>query len=224
MSTSGVTAYTMTARDMVANAMIELGAINSGESPTADEMTDGITRLNSMLKTLQAKGCGLWLETGGTLTITANASSGTLPAGLRDVFGARVAVSGTFERTMAKWGRQEYLSLPNKAASGNPVAFYIDRQRDTLVFNVWPVPTADASIKLDYERIVETVTDASQDVDVPEVWFETIWKMLAARLVNMFGVGRLDPATAQRITAEASVLEQILLDDDRPDSVQMGPG
>lgn len=224
MSTSGTTVYTMTAREMVTNAMVELGVINSGETPTADELADGLTRLNSMLKSLQANGCGLWRETGGTLVIPAAAGSGTLPVDIREVHGARFVFSTTFERTLAQWERAQYNSLPNKTSPGNPNIFYCARQRAQITMYVWPVPTADATIKLDYERIVETVTDASEDVDVPMVWYETIWKMLAARMVNMFGVARLDPATAQRITAEAAGLETMLLDDDRPAFVMMGPG
>jgi hypothetical protein len=76
------TSFTMTARDMVTQAMREIGVIASGEQPTADEMADGILRLNSMLKAWAAKGLNLWRDTRDTIDFAAGVSSAILPGAL----------------------------------------------------------------------------------------------------------------------------------------------
>lgn len=220
MAVSGVTAFAMTARDMVTQAMRELAVLPSGEDPSADELTDGIFRLNSMLKSWQAQGVNLWREEDRSVTVTAATATVALSgdnADIRQVFGARHI--GDYERVLGQWEREDYLALPNKATIGNPTIFYASRGRDNITLYVWPVPSTDQTLKLDCERIVNTVTDAGQDVDVPTAWHETVWVNLASRMISMFGV---DPVRAQEVRDRARELYGLMLDDDRPQSVFIG--
>lgn len=221
MAVSGVTAFSMTARDMVKQAMVELGALNSGEDPTADELTDALVRLNSMLKSWQTQGVNLWREDEQTVTITAATASVTLAAGIRQVFSARHI--DDYERLLGQWERGDYLSLPNKDTEGNPTIFYVSRQRDALVMYFWPVPTTNQTVKIDCERIVNTVVDAAETVDVPVHANEAVWVNLAVRLIPMLGTAKLDPARVQMVQGRAQELYAMLLDDDRPQSVFIGP-
>lgn len=223
MPVSGTTPFTMTALDMVTNAMIELGLLSSGDSPSAAELEDGITRLNSMLKSLQLQGVDLWREDDRSITITANTTPTTLSVDIRDVFGARF-VSTSFERVLAKWERAEYLSLPVKAASGDPTIFYVSRQRDSLLLYCWPVPTVDSTLKIDCERIVDTVTGGADEIDAPQHAYEALWVGLAARLIPMYNSSgqTIAPATAAFVTQRAQQLQQLLMDDDRPESIFIG--
>lgn len=217
MATSGETSFAMTARDMVKKAMLELAVIASGEEPSAEELSDGIASLNGMLKSWQAAGVNLWREDDREVTTTAASATVALDGDIRNVFSARHVVSATQERPLGEWERSDYLALPNKASAGNPVAFYASRGRTGVTLHVWPVPATAQTLKLDCERIVETVTDAGQNVDVPEMWHETVWTNLAVRMIPMFGAND----RAQLVMDRANELYRAMLDDDRPGSITM---
>jgi hypothetical protein len=109
VTTSGITSWPLTAEEIVTQAMIELGAIASGETPTGEEMEDGLIRLNAMLKTWGGEG-NLFRETTATLVIPAATGAGTLPAGVRDVSSVRHVVSSSYSRQLAEWNRGQYYS------------------------------------------------------------------------------------------------------------------
>lgn len=212
------TDFAITATDAVTHALREIKVLASGEEPTAEELEDGLFILNSMLKSWQAEGVNLWREDDRSITITAATASVTLADDIRQVFSARF-IGSDYERVLGQWEREDYLSLPVKDTVGDPTIFYVSRQKDALVAYFWPVPSADSTVKLDCERIVDTV-EASDLIDVPNAWNETVWICLAARCGSFGGDGR----ALDRATERAGVLYSRLLDDDRPQSVFLGAG
>jgi hypothetical protein len=217
MTTSGVTAWSLTARDMVKASLLELGVISSGEDPEASEMEDCLVRFNGMLKSWQNT-TNLFRETTANIVTTPATASVTLSAGIRDVSSVRFVQSATIDRLLYPMGRTDYLSMPNKTTAGSPTMYYLSRQRDAAVLYLWPVSATAATLRIDYSRIAETITDQSETVDVPEEWQETVILGLAERCIGMFGTSRLDPATAANVRQRAGALYSQMLDSDRPDS------
>lgn len=217
MTTSGTTAFSTTARDFVKNALLENGIIPFGDDPESDEMAACLFRLNAMLKTWGARGLG-WKQEVYTASGTADTASITLPVYVREVNGARYVESATNERAMSRFERDDYAILPNKAAKGTPTIYNIDQNAGALILSVWPVPTADFSLSLDIDRALDTVTDASQTIDIPEEWTECVMTNLALRCCNVFGVSPT-PELAQR----AQLAEREMFDAYRPASYFMGP-
>lgn len=216
MTTSGTTALTMTARDFVTRAMQEAQILPLGVAPTDAELTYGLTTLNGMLKSLQTRGV-VWGMGEGTVTLGAGQASGTLPADVRNVTNARVVGANGYHRELGPWTRADYQQLPNRTQSGTPSVFYVDRQRGGAAFYVWPVPTVETEIVVDYVRSLEVATDGTQTLDVPEEWAEAIWTNLAVRLADTYGAP-ISPSLEGR----AATLLAMLLDDSRPDSYFMG--
>lgn len=60
MASSGSVDFNLTQNEIVADALIHLGAIEQGESPSAAESTFATRQLNRMVKTWQADGVRLW--------------------------------------------------------------------------------------------------------------------------------------------------------------------
>lgn len=222
MTTSGITDLSLTARQIVTQAMKKIAAISGGEAPEGVEMEDGILALNLMLKSWATEG-NLYREASGTVTIPGGTGAGTLPAGVRDVVSVRQIVSSTNYRQLTRWNRAQYYQMPNRSAVGNPTVFYATQGLSQDAIYVWPVPAADVDLHLDYYRSAEVVTDAGQTVDVPEDWSEAVIFGLAARIANEFGATRLDPASVDRVTQLAGGLYQRLLDQDRPESYVFEP-
>ena len=125
MPTSGVTAWSLTARDIITAALQENAIVGLGRTPTASEAEACMVRLNGMLKSWPAYGLH---ETTGTITLPANDASGTLAAGIKRITSARLALTGGTQRQLGEWNRDDYLILPNKTASGDPTIFYQARQ------------------------------------------------------------------------------------------------
>ncbi len=222
MTTSGVTDWQVTAGDLIADAMVELGVLSSGETPEASELSDGMKRLNFMLKSWAGE-ANLFRETTGTVVITGGTGAGTLPQGVRDVSSVRHVVSATYERPLQQWNRSQYYMIPNRATVGNPSAYYLGSTVDGDEIRIWPVPAAAVTLHIDYSRGAEIVTDATETVDVPQEWYETVLYGLASRMANMFGAGRLDPSVVAMVTQRGEQLYGQMLDRDRPDSYFFEP-
>lgn len=214
MPTSGVTAWSLTARDIITAALQENAIVGLGRTPTAAESEACMVRLNGLLKSWSL---GTYHETTGTVTVTANDASGTLAAGIRRIISARLELTST-ERQLAEWNRDDYLILPNKAASGDPTIFYQSRQLAGVTLYVWPVPTTNKTLHIDYERVPETVTALTETVDFPERYQEALYANLAMRCSGLFGV----PLNAE-LVARAQRLEREMLDAERPDSYKFEP-
>jgi hypothetical protein len=212
MTSSGVTAWSLTARELVTTAVEDARIYSSGEDVTADDMDVCIRRLNGMLKSWEGK-ANLFREAEASVAITGGDGIVTLPAGVRDVSSVRHIISSTNERQLAQWNRGQYMMLPNKVAVGNPSIYYLSRQGAAADLYIWPVPAASITLKIDYSRIAETVTDPGQTLDIPEEWHECVYTNLAVRIADLFGA-QLSPLYLQR----AEMLYQQLLDSDRPDS------
>lgn len=219
MATSGETNWPLTAGEIVQQAMVELGALTSGDSPEASEMTDGLVRLNSMLKTWSKK-VNLWRDGTGTVIITGGIGAATLPQEVRDLNSVRHVISATNKRLLTPWNRDQYYSLPNQAAVGNPTIYYVKRDLDDVEIRLWPVPADDITLHVDYSRTAETITASDQTLDISQENGETVILGLAARMASMFGVTRTDPQTVGDIKRRAAVLEQELFDSDRPDTIE----
>jgi hypothetical protein len=222
LTTSGITSWPLTAEEVVTQALYELGAYSAGETPTGSDMDDAIVRLNAMLHSWDPN---LFRDTVGTVTVLASTASISAPSDCRSINSIRYVQSATNKRLMAEWNRDQYYNLPNQAqsTSSGPSIWYAAKGISGLTIYVWPIPTVNIDLAVDYTRIVETVTDPSETLDVPEEWLETVILGLASRCASMFGTTRVDPNTVGRIDQRASVLYQRLLDRDRPDSYYFEP-
>lgn len=213
MTTSSTTAWSLTARDVVVEALRENAIISPGESPEADEAAACMVRLNGLLKSWCV---GRNLERTGTITVPANDASGAIDATINEVRSIRVVESQSFERQLARWERDDYFRIPNKTASGAPTAYYADAQRDTMVLYLWPVPAIETTLRIEYQRLPETVTDLNETIDFPQEYQEALYANLALRCCGLFGV---DPKP--ELVARARELKVEMVDRERPASYFM---
>lgn len=212
MTTSGVTAWELTVNDIVKLAMGSI--LDPDTDPDSSELTECMKRLNGLLKSWSLNGVSLYREASLTVPTVAATASITLAAGVRSISSARLVVSATNERRLWPMNRADYLNLPNKATAGQPTMYYLDRQRDAAILYLWPVSATIASIKLDYDRLPETVTAGTETLDIRAELQETVWTNLGVLISKpVFGV-ECPPETLVR----AQMLEQQMFDAERPDS------
>lgn len=215
MTTSGITTWSMTALAIITAALQENAIIPLGESPDAAEGEACLVRLNAILKSWQV---GLDRQAEATVTVPALSASGTLLSDVETVLSVRLVQSATNERTLGRWERDDYFMLPNKAAQGTPTVFYAAEQTEACTLYLWPVPSTETTLKIDYIRKAETVTALSQTVDFPQKYQEALYSMLAVRCAGLFGA-----QPSPELVARSERLRREAEDAERPASYSMSP-
>lgn len=215
MATSGVTTWSLTAAQLVEEALSENAILQVGRQPKPAEIAKCILRMNGMFKTWQMQGLG-WKQETITQVITGGEAAVVLPSYVREVNGARFVESANYERIMQRFERDEYYRLPNKASAGRSTAYYIDRNPAAITLYVWPVPADDSDLKLDIDRKLDTVTTAGEAIDFPEELQETVYANLAVRCAGIFG-----QQPSEELYTRAMRLEREMLDAYRPASYHL---
>lgn len=107
------------------------------------------------------------------------------------------ATSGTLGLTQVSWGntpseiplgvlnRDDYTSLPNKAMLGTrPLQYWFDRRSRQPVMKLWPVPNNETQQLVVWRRRhIMDVGSMTQEIEVPQRWYEAVVAGLAAKLV-----------------------------------------
>lgn len=89
------------------------------------------------------------------------------------------------EIPLAPISQDNYTALPNKTFQGQPVQFWLDRQRAAPVMHLWPVPGYTqryGQLTVWRTRQVEDVGLLSQTLDIPQRWYRAVVAMLAAAI------------------------------------------
>jgi hypothetical protein len=92
------------------------------------------------------------------------------------------------EIPMGRINRDDYVNLPNKTFPSNrPLQFWLDRQVRTPILHLWPVPNAQAiysQLIIWSHRHIMDVGSMTQEIEVPQRWYDAIVAGLAARLAT----------------------------------------
>ena len=91
------------------------------------------------------------------------------------------------EIPIARLNRDDWTALPNKSFQGRPLQFWFDRQLDQPIMRLWPCPNPAATtqqIVLWRHRYIQDVGTMTQELDVPQRWFDAIVAMLASKLAE----------------------------------------
>lgn len=196
MATSGSTDFTLTAAQVIDDALIECNAISPNETPTSDEYAHALRVLNKMLKHWQMiQGYNIFRRQRDTLTIVADKGDDAAPytfggSGSPDkayrmlrVESMRYKPTNGNELPMMHMTRDEYDQLPDKDVSGTPTNFVYEPGNAQGQLFIWPVPSsASGELVYTYQRIFEDMDATSNNFDLPQEWLESITYSLAARL------------------------------------------
>ena len=104
------------------------------------------------------------------------------------------------EIPLARMNRDDYTNLPNKSFQSNrPLQYWYDRLIPNPIMHLWPVPNSGADtcqLVLWVQRYIMDVGTMTQEIEVPQRWYEALVAMLAAKMameivevdVNMIGL------------------------------------
>jgi len=103
-----------------------------------------------------------------------------------DISQIRVRNDSDTDQELRRISRKEYYAISDKYSSGVPQVYYYDPQLSGGVLNVWPAPeNAKLRLKMTYQRTLEDMDAAADNLDFPIEWAETIAYNLAVRLASI---------------------------------------
>ena len=110
------------------------------------------------------------------------------------------------EIPLARMNRDDYTNLPNKSfQSTRPLQYWFDRQVNNPVMRLWPVPNDAATvyqIVLWRQRYIMDVGTMTQEIEVPQRWYEALVAGLAAKL--SLEITEVDPSLIPLLDAKAA--------------------
>ena len=167
MATSGTKTFSLNIADTIEEAF-ELAGL---ELRTGYDAETARRSLNIMFADWSNRGVNLWTIDQVSLTLTAGTNQYTLNAYDVDIVSAvvRQTISGTTtDLQLNRVGRTEFLNIPDKASTGRPTQYFLDRAT-TPVLNIWPTPDTVATYTLITNRVtrMDDVTASNQDPDIP---------------------------------------------------------
>lgn len=227
MATSGSADFNVTRNDIIRDALLMIGAVDSMESAGATEIADAARMLNMLIKHWQ-RYPSLWTRKDVTHTLTPGTQSYTVGTGLNintarplKVEYCRRKNTSATEVEIDVVSRQEYMSLPTKTTQGAPNLVYYDPQRDNGVLYVWPTgDTTNNQLVLTFRRPIEDFDDAGNNPDFPQEWILALVYNLAAKLLPQYP----NPDVAQMVIGEArALLDEMLQHDEESVSFYIKP-
>lgn len=188
-----------TVRDVITDALMEIGAIGQGETPSAPDAQLALRYFQRQLDAWQAEALTLAVNTQLTFTISSSANTFTIgPTG--DIVAQRpvwidamtYVVPGTspeVETIMAPMNDDQYdvLSIKNLESS-LPTQFYYNTSFSTLLGSmfIWPTPTQDVKLYVYVKQGAGVPAALGDTIQGPAGYLEAFLYQLALRLVTPF--------------------------------------
>jgi len=151
------------------------------------------------------------IEAGQTVAFYRIRAYNTTTLSLRELYFG----NNSLEVQMSPLNRDDYTNLPNKNFTANqPYQYWFDRTIPQPSIYVWPTPsTAFVQIVCWYSRQIEDVGSLTDELEIPQRWYEAVQMMLAHRMalelpqVAMDRVGYLEKM-ADKFLADAEAEER----------------
>lgn len=202
-----------TVRDLIKGSLRLIGAIATGETPSANEQADALLVLNEMLDAWSANGLMVYKLTRESFPLIAGQATYTIgPTGNFDttrpliIQDATIQVSG-LEIPLKLYDFQEYAQIVLKTTGSTvPLTLFRDKSFPLDNLTLWPVPSAASNLILYSLKALTAFASANDTVSLPEGYAQALRYNLAGLLAPEYGK-QLDPVIAA-IAAESKATIQ----------------
>jgi len=163
MATSSSTNFELDVSDYIEEAFERCGL----EVKTGYDLKTAKRSLNLMLVEWANRGLNQWTIVQRTQSLTVSDGEYSLNTDIIDILSASVTRDGT-SFPLERISRDTYLNIPNKATTGRPTQFFLDRQI-TPNLKIWPAPENSTDV-IHYDALTR-IQDADTQVNTMEVPF-----------------------------------------------------
>jgi|TARA_R110000803_G_scaffold45914_1_gene96456 hypothetical protein len=162
MATSSSTDFEIDVAEYIEEAFERCGI----EVRTGYDLRSARRSLNLLFADWANRGLNQWTITQRTQALTADDVDYTLNADVIDILSMVVRRSGS-DYSMSRISRDDYINLPNKATTGRPSQYFLDRQV-TPVLKLWAAPENSTDV-LYYDALtrIQDADASANTVDVP---------------------------------------------------------
>jgi hypothetical protein len=205
----------VTVRDLITNSLRLIGAIATGETPSASELADGIVVLNDML--------GSWSTDGLIIPQTVIEEFPLVPGKQSYTMGAtgdfvstrpmRIMEAGiksnTSELPIEVIGVQEWSQITVKSnSSWLPQRLYADGSFPNQVINLWPIPSAPNTLVLYSLKGFTEFATATDVIAFPPGYTRCLRYNLALELAVEYGKEPSPLVAAVAVDSKADLRRQ----------------
>jgi hypothetical protein len=187
----------MTVEGLIKAALRKLGVIASGESPSTDELSDGLTALQSMLRRWASKRMMVYASTKESFSLVAGTYNYTYGLGgtfnsarPHMILGGYILDSEGVTHPIDLVDEAKYRSITVKATISRPYAMYFHPNYPLASLYLYPVPDAVETLYIDSIKAFTETSSISATTDTlsfPPNYEEALIYNLAVRLASEFG-------------------------------------
>ena len=181
MAVSGSVNFELDVSDYVEEAFERCGL----EVKTGYDLVTARRSLNIILAEWANRGLNQWTITQRTQALTSGTRTYALSADVIDILSAVVTRSST-DFSLTRVSRDDDLNIPNKATTGRPTQFFLDRQV-TPSLRLWPTPENSTDVVV-YNALTR-IDDADTAINTLDVPFR-FYPCLAAGLAYYLSIKR----------------------------------
>ena len=202
-----------TTRSLITRALSLIGVVSSGETPSADEMSDALLCLNDMLDAWPTERLLLHRQARTVYDLVVNQQDYTIGSGggfngARPPTGITLAgiVTGSgetqVEYPMRVLTQAEWASVGVKGVKSSiPCAVYYNSTFPLGTLSFWPIPSAAATKAAIYADVKLAALALDDTISLPEGYARALRYLLALELAPEFG--RAVPPSVAAIAIEA---------------------
>lgn len=216
----------MTVRDLIKSSLRIIGAIASGETPSADETADALSTLNGILGSWSNQSLLIPSKAREVFSLVAGTQSYSIgPLGtfnttrpIKILGAALIPVGQDFETVVDVITQQQWAEIANKNLSGNPSSIYPEGTYPLETINVYPKPALSDQLVIYSIKPLVSFASANEVITLPAGYDRALKYNLAVELAAEYGkqlTGEvLGIASASKAEIEALNSEPVYLTSD----------
>lgn len=216
----------MTVRDLIKSSLRIIGAIASGETPSADESADALSTLNGILGSWSNQSLLIPSKAREVFALTAGVQTYTMgPLGtfnttrpIKILSAAIIPAGQDFETVVDVLTQQQWAQITNKNLSGNPSAVYPEGTYPLETINAYPKPSATDQLVIYSMKPLTAFASLNDEITLPAGYDRALKYNLAIELAAEYGkqlTGEvLGIASASKAEIEALNSEPVYLTSD----------
>lgn len=217
----------ITAATMITRAMRLIQVLGSDANPTAQEASDGLYALNSMLDAWSIERLMVYQVQQSSYSWAADASSKTIGSGgdFDTTRPIRIEKQGNFFRTstnldyqLAVYPREEYDRIIQKSSGSSiPDSLFYDDGFPTRTLYAYPVPSETLTLYLNTWKPLQQFTALTTTISLPPGYQAAIEYNLGPWIAPEFGAAAV--AAGERLEKRAAQLKTAIRNVNMPDLV-----
>lgn len=202
-----------TAQDMITGALRLIGVVAGGETPSTDDLTDGLAALNELLDNWKTQHLAVFTIVRRFHTMTMGTGSYTIGTGADidaprpvKIESAGIIQANGLRSEMVMISAKEYAAIAEKsgALSKQPLMLYNDNDYPVSNLTVWPAPIGTPTLDLYVWEELEGPLALADPLNMPPAYARAVRFNLALTLAPEYGKdpGQVVIAIAQQSKAE----------------------